>query len=258
MLEDIIEFQQRNTNFYKHYYIRKEHGFFSHKYRHKISYDSILLPNQIKENMTKLVEDFVKSKDWYTKMSIQYKIGFLLEGIPGSGKTSMAFLLASQFDLPIMYLSIEHIESKCIEIPEDRFICLIEDIDRTPKLANNSEKDKETLIKEKEDNKFNNILQLLDGINTPEGCIFILTSNKTTKLDPALIRPGRIDHVIEFTAVREEEARKLFELFFPDEEDACEDFIKSIEFTDTLSMAALKGHLVEHRNDIVKAKKFVN
>jgi len=259
MLEDIINFEKRNKNFYKYNYFRKDDNYCVEKKRRKISYNSIILPNKIKENITMIVKKFIEDEEWYIKMSIQYKLGLLLEGIPGSGKSSLAFLLASQFDLPIIYLPIEKIESRSIDFEYDRYICLIEDIDRSPKIANNNnEKDKETLIKEKEDNKFNNLLQLLDGINTPNGCIFILTSNKTTKLDPALIRPGRIDHIIQFEAVRPEEARKLFMIFFPDEEDACEDFIQSIEFTDTLSMAALKGHLTEHRDDLVKAKKFVN
>ena len=255
ILEEIMECEKGNKHFYKHYYyVNEHHHYLSHTYRLKISENSIILPSKIKETVINWVQEFIDNKKWYNKMSIQYKLGLLFEGISGSGKSSLVFLLASKFELPVIYLPIEYIESSSLIIREDRFICLIEDIDRTPKIANNEEKS----IKEKEDNKFSNILQLLDGINTPDGCIFILTSNKTRELDPALIRPGRIDHIIQFEAARKEEARKLFLMFFPNEDDACEDFIKNIEFIDTLSMAALKSHLTEHKNDIVKAKEYVN
>lgn len=43
------------------------------------------------------------------------------------------------------------------------------------------------------------LLSVLDGMNTPEGVVYIFTSNlKFDQLDPAIRRPGRIDHFLTF------------------------------------------------------------
>lgn len=74
-------------------------------------------------------------------------------------------------------------------------------------LQNLSEKDKENIkkvlaVKNKERcNSKNNLsyfLNILDGLVEGDGRIIIMTTNKPDALDPALIRPGRIDEKIEF------------------------------------------------------------
>jgi chaperone BCS1 len=35
---------------------------------------------------------------------------------------------------------------------------------------------------------------VLDGFKAPENVLFIMTTNKIETLDPALLRPGRIDY----------------------------------------------------------------
>lgn len=48
-------------------------------------------------------------------------------------------------------------------------------------------------------NNLSYLLNILDGLEEYPGRIIIMTSNQPDKLDKALIRPGRIDHIIEFT-----------------------------------------------------------
>jgi chaperone BCS1 len=48
------------------------------------------------------------------------------------------------------------------------------------------------------ESKIHVLLQVLDGICNPHGSIFLLTSNHMDRLDPRLLRPGRIDEVFEF------------------------------------------------------------
>ena len=59
-------------------------------------------------------------------------------------------------------------------------------------------KEKETPI-ELINNNLSYLLNILDGLEEYPGRIIVMTSNQPNKLDKALIRPGRIDHIIEFT-----------------------------------------------------------
>jgi ATP-dependent 26S proteasome regulatory subunit len=49
------------------------------------------------------------------------------------------------------------------------------------------------------------LINTLDGLNTPHGLIVFITTNYKDRLDPALIRPGRIDCDIEVEALDREQ-----------------------------------------------------
>ena len=53
-------------------------------------------------------------------------------------------------------------------------------------------------------------LEMLDGYNYLNNCIVILSSNHPELIDPAVVRPGRVDHVIEFALADEYQFRNIF------------------------------------------------
>jgi hypothetical protein len=57
-------------------------------------------------------------------------------------------------------------------------------------------------------------LELLDGIVEIPGRMIIMTSNHPEILDPALIRPGRVDIVIEFKKLSKENVADMYKLWF--------------------------------------------
>jgi mitochondrial chaperone BCS1 len=79
------------------------------------------------------------------------------------------------------------------------------------------------------------LLNALDGISAQEGRLLFATTNRYHKLDPALIRPGRMDVHVEFRLASRYQARQLYKRFYmpnnsegstaPDEDDddACTD-----------------------------------
>lgn len=79
--------------------------------------------------------------------------------------------------------------------------------------------------KDKPDGFFNGVtlsglLNALDGIAAQEGRILFATTNDYSALDPALLRPGRLDLHVEFQLASRHQARELFKRFFtPDEEE---------------------------------------
>jgi chaperone BCS1 len=59
------------------------------------------------------------------------------------------------------------------------------------------------------------LLNVLDGFNAPESVLFIMTTNKIETLDPALLRPGRIDYRLYLGTATEDQKIELFLRFFP-------------------------------------------
>jgi hypothetical protein len=74
------------------------------------------------------------------------------------------------------------------------------------------------------------ILNLLDGINEISNRVVILTTNHPEKLDPALIRPGRIDYVLELKYSRVVDIKHILENYFETNVDL-KDFENIKDFT---------------------------
>lgn len=71
------------------------------------------------------------------------------------------------------------------------------------------------------------ILNILDGTLETPGRMLIITSNYPEKLDHALIRPGRIDLILEFKKASREVVTEMYECFF--EADPANEMIEKIE-----------------------------
>jgi chaperone BCS1 len=60
------------------------------------------------------------------------------------------------------------------------------------------------------------LLNVLDGLFAPENVIFVMTTNDADALDPALLRPGRIDYKLFMGRAAESQKAELYRRFFPD------------------------------------------
>jgi chaperone BCS1 len=91
------------------------------------------------------------------------------------------------------------------------------------------------------------LLNALDGAVAGTGVIAVLTTNHPDKLDPAILRPGRVDRRIHLGPASAEQAARLYRLFFPQAIDAlAADFARAASGR---SMAELQGHLLARRDD---------
>ncbi len=86
-------------------------------------------------------------------------------------------------------------------------ILLIEDIDCVFRDRKGTE-DKQNKI------TFSGLLNALDGVAAAEGRILFATTNHLERLDPALIRPGRIDRQVEIGFATTEQLRRMFVRFY--------------------------------------------
>lgn len=97
---------------------------------------------------------------------------------------------------------------------------------------------------------FSGLLNSLDGVTSSEERIIFMTTNHRERLDPALIRPGRVDMKVLIDNASESQARQMFLRFFPGDESLADEFVKRIDLrTNKVSPAQLQGHFVIYRDN---------
>jgi ATP-dependent 26S proteasome regulatory subunit len=69
----------------------------------------------------------------------------------------------------------------------------------------------------KNNNNLSYFLNMMDGLNEPNGRIVIITTNHKEYLDPAILRPGRMDLHVRFEKLGKEEIYNMTKLFWKDE-----------------------------------------
>jgi len=160
------------------------------------------------------LREFLDSRAWYEGRGIPYKRGYLMYGPPGNGKTSLCKALASEMGLDLCILNLADLtDENASELMAD-----LAEIGRQnrPKLL--VAEDVDSFVDGRDVKKmtlsFSTLLNMFDGVASQEGTVLVLTTNLVNSLDPALIRPGRIDLKVEVENPDPESIQKYLELFY--------------------------------------------
>jgi chaperone BCS1 len=87
------------------------------------------------------------------------------------------------------------------------------------------------------------LLNVLDGFAAPTGVLFVMTTNHVEKLDPALLRPGRIDYKLYLGKASDRQKVVLYRRFFPESSEAAAwEFVEASGSAET--MAEFQGLLL--------------
>jgi hypothetical protein len=208
--------------------------------------ETMYMPYEMKEKLIQQMKKFYSMSATYDRYGIVWKRVHLFHGPPGSGKSSMVAALASTFQLNVAQLAIsKDLDSAKLALlfqsVPDRTCVLLEDVD-----ALFTERHAETGV------SFSALLNALDGIATKRGLVVFITSNHLVKLDPALVRPGRVDCLVEFHLPGMEELRLALKTLGPEYDSEHEAFLAA---NLGLSIAALQQHLfnckLEERKSIM-------
>jgi mitochondrial chaperone BCS1 len=96
-------------------------------------------------------------------------------------------------------------------------------------------------------------LNALDGVVASEERIIFMTTNHPEKLDPALIRPGRVDMKEYFGHATEHQMKEMFLRFYGGPEPRAAEFAKTISASGQVSTAFLQGLFVSNKEQPERA-----
>lgn len=221
----------------------------------------------VNDSMAEVIERvkfWYNDQAWYKERGIDWKLGVLLYGKPGSGKTSLLRALAQElkipmhiFDLPTLN-AYDFIEAWQVAQNDKPRMVVFEDWDTVfhgrKNIIPNSDLDLGT------------ILNLIDGVEREHGLLTFITTNNVehideavgapTKEDPKIsTRPGRIDMCQKLEPLDKEGRIKMANRILKGFPEAAEEMVRlynragAVQFQDRCIRKALELHL---QKDVVK------
>ncbi|KAJ0550501.1 putative AAA+ ATPase domain, ATPase, AAA-type, core, AAA-type ATPase domain-containing protein [Helianthus annuus] len=174
---------------------------------HPASFETVAMDTGVNEMVMKDLDRFLERREYYRRVGKAWKRGYLLYGPPGTGKSSLIAAMANYLNFDIYDLELTDIKSnselrRLLVATANRSILVVEDIDCSLELQDRvlAEGGKGVAKKSQQGEERSKVtlsgfLNFIDGLWSSCGDerIIILTTNRKDELDPALIRPGRMD-----------------------------------------------------------------
>ncbi|OVA08017.1 AAA+ ATPase domain [Macleaya cordata] len=192
---------------------------------HPATFDNLAMDPMKKKEIIDDLITFSKARDYYARVGKAWKRGYLLYGPPGTGKSTMIAAMANFLSYDVYDLELTAVRSngelqKLLLETTNKSIIVIEDMDcslsLTGRRKNKKDKEEDTEEKDKEEDQtrveenrssydskvtLSGLLNFIDGLWS--SCrgerLIVFTTNYIEKLDPALIRRGRMDKHIELS-----------------------------------------------------------
>ncbi|MHA1945884.1 MAG: CDC48 family AAA ATPase [Candidatus Hodarchaeales archaeon] len=203
----------------------------------------------VKQQLKEVIEWPTAYPSFYEYMGNEPPSGILLRGPPGTGKTLLVKAVANESSMNFISIKGSQIFSKWIgeseRIIEEIFkkarmtspcIIFFDEIDTifpkrsTSNTSNSSERLVTTLLTE------------MDGLEEINGVIVIGATNRPDTIDPAILRPGRFDHIIKLSLPDEYERKAIFQVHIRNKPIANNiDIEEIVNKTDGFSGADIKG-----------------
>ena len=180
---------------------------------------SVILDQGISESILADCQEFIINSQWYTDRGIPYRRGYLLHGPPGCGKSSYIMALAGELEYSICLLNLSERGlsddrlNHLLSTAPQQSIVLLEDVDAAF-TSREETKHVKTAYEGLSRLTLSGLLNALDGVASAEGRIVVMTTNYIDRLDPALIRPGRVDVKQLIGYASEYQLQQMFARFY--------------------------------------------
>lgn len=209
---------------------------------------TVILNAGVKERLVEHLAWFYGARDWYAKRGLPYRLVVLLEGPPGTGKTSLLRALAGYFNRDLCPLNIAGISAEKLPhliqgAPANSFI-VMEDFDASPDVIDSKDGDDQDGLGQllRRSGK-SALLQALDGIDVLDGQVIFLTTNHINRIDPALIRDERVNLKIHLGLLKNEAIHRYIELVFPEHKHEAR-----LDYEDIPGSSLQKLYIRHHRS----------
>ncbi|CAL1398669.1 unnamed protein product [Linum trigynum] len=169
-------------------------------FAHPSTFDTIAMEPDLKIKLKSDLESFLRAKQYYHRLGRVWKRSYLLYGPSGTGKSSFVAAMANllRYDVYEIELSRVRDDSDLKSLllqTTTRSVIVIEDLDRfvTEKSSSSSSTSAAVTLP--------GVLNFMDGVLNScaaEERILVFTMSSKDRVDPAVLRPGRVDVHIHF------------------------------------------------------------
>ncbi|CAM8917786.1 unnamed protein product [Rhodiola kirilowii] len=167
---------------------------------HPATFQTIAMDLETKAELMEDLDTFLQRKEYYKKVGRAWKRGYLLYGPPGTGKSSLVAAMANYLRFDVYDLDLGEVQCnsdlrRLLIGTGNKSILVIEDIDCSIGLKNRESGTDDSHAAEDEKITLSGLLNFVDGLWSSCGDekIIVFTTNHKDRLDPALLRPGRMD-----------------------------------------------------------------
>ncbi|XP_043848848.1 mitochondrial chaperone BCS1 isoform X2 [Dromiciops gliroides] len=194
---------------------------------------SVVLEKGLAERILQDIREFINNPKWYSDRAL-------------AGELEHSICLLSLTDSSLSDDRLNHL----LSVAPQQSLVLLEDVDAAF-LSRDLAKDNPAKYQGLGRLTFSGLLNALDGVASTEARIVFMTTNYINRLDPALVRPGRVDLKEYVGYCSHWQLSQMFQRFYPEEPmSVAESFAeRALSAKCQLSAAQVQGHFMLFKND---------
>jgi proteasome-associated ATPase len=200
-----------------------------------VGYDDVGGLDEIMERIRDVVELPYREPELFESIDLEAPKGVLMYGPPGCGKTLIGKAVAAENDMTFFDVRVADILSKWVGESESMIKSVFRKArEKAPSVIFFDEFDALATTRGQQDtagvhkNIIAQILSEMDGLEALRDVYIMGATNRPDMVDPALLRPGRFDEVIEIPRPEEEAARQILDIYLTPDLPIDQDYVERI------------------------------